>query len=95
MNAISDHSHYPVTNDDRAELYDDLRTFGGLTHDQAVETVGYAVAREAWGCEQTGPLAAFLIASEYAPFESFDASAFEQGATIGAQEATRNFLNAL
>lgn len=41
--AIPDgYAHYPVTDADLFELYDDLRIEAGLTDRQAIETVGFA-----------------------------------------------------
>lgn len=79
-----EHQHYPISNEDRFDLYEDLRDFAGLTHDQAVETVGYAVSREFWGCTDTGPLAAFLIVHDPAPFlTAHDQDLYQNGAIIG------------
>ena len=86
---FKNHSHYPVSAEERIELYEDLRDFAGLSHINAVETVGFEVSRQVWGCDQTGPLAAFLITSDPSPFTSKrDVSKFLEGAGLGAKVVT-------
>jgi hypothetical protein len=91
--AITDHEHYPSTSEEGFELYEDLRDFGGLSHEQAVETVGFEASRQVWGCEDMGAVMAYIIAdSNHAyPFTGIsdvDLDTYRRGAVLGSVVAT-------
>lgn len=85
---MSKHEHYPCTPEQGLELYEDLRDFAGLTHDAAVETVGFEASRQVWSCEDTGPVMAFMTASSghaYPFSQEADMEIYQRGAGIGAE----------
>src|SRR5436853_7778560 len=59
------HEHYPYNPEQAQELYEDLIDYSGLTHEQALETVGYAASRELWSCDIAGPLWKMLMVGEW------------------------------
>ena len=88
-----EHEHYPATKEDAIELYDDLRDHAGLGHLAAIETVDYETSRQVWGCEDRGPLTAFIVMSEQNlhPIDNpqpEEADAYAVGANIGSAEVT-------
>lgn len=82
------HDHYPVNRDELREFYDDLREQARLSHDQAVETIGYAVDMDLAGCDRTGVFGKYL--THRAIMDSFpqgqDADLYENGANIVIRE---------